>query len=72
MELSLSQLQPLSFVIGPMVVATVLFSRQLPKGGKKSQENRVLLRQLLENFDLEIPDELNESDENIVRPIKTN
>ena len=37
---------------------------------KKAQEDKVLLKELLEGFELEIPSELKEVDGNVIKPIK--
>ena len=61
------------FVLVALVIslALVLMTKQDSKDGKSAQENKVLLKQLLEGFGLEIPAELKEPEGVVMKSIKT-
>ncbi len=78
MEFWLFGLPPLIGVLGLIalvaVVAVVLafFLNQGSYGLKKSQENKILLKQLLEGFGLEVPSELKDPEGAVIKSSKTN
>ena len=78
MEFWLSQI-PLGLAVVVLIgsfsaiaAKVALFSRQATKGEKTAEQNKVLLKQLLEGFGLEVPAELNEPESAVVKSIKTN
>ncbi len=60
-------------VIGALALAAVilLVAKSDSRPEKSTQANKALLKHLLEGFGLEIPDELREQEEAVVRSIKT-
>ena len=67
---------PLSVVIGILMAACAVALGFVAKQFlndplKKAQDDKVLLKELLEGFGLEVPAELKEADGNVIKPIKT-
>ena len=62
----------LGTVVASLSIAVLFFIRQLSKDSKKSPEDgKALLKELLEGFELEVPEELQETPNNIIKTIKT-
>ncbi len=61
------------FVLAALVISItiVLMTKRDPKQEKSSQENKVLLKQLLEGFGLEVPAELKELEQAVMKSIKS-
>tara|TARA_B100000700_G_scaffold132434_1_gene147948 strand:- start:259 stop:489 length:231 start_codon:yes stop_codon:yes gene_type:complete len=57
-------------LIGTFILSRVFITNQNLKWKNKAQANKMLLKQLLEGFGLEIPSELNEVDGSIIKSIK--
>ena len=74
MENLLSQSPLVGFIaviVVAITVALVLFRRPLLTDSKsKAQEDKILLRKLLEGFGLEIPEELREQEGSVIKSIK--
>ena len=74
-ELLLNQLLLVSLVgavLALLTVALVLWSKQVwhdPK--KKAEEDKALLKELLEGFGLEIPAELQDQEATVIKSIKS-
>ena len=68
---------PLVGLVGAVVVAAlvsgvIFIAKQfLQDPKKKAVADKVLLKELLEGFGLEVPEELNESETPVIKPIKT-
>ena len=52
------------------IIFKVFFAKQFSRLQNKSQDNKLLLKQLLEGFGLEVPSELNEAETPVVKTIK--
>ena len=65
----LFSLVTLVFVL--LIASLIFLLKQDLKGDKKSQENKVLLKQLLESFGLEVPAELEDPERQVVKSMKT-
>tara|TARA_B100000700_G_scaffold328035_1_gene444478 strand:+ start:2583 stop:2810 length:228 start_codon:yes stop_codon:yes gene_type:complete len=59
-------------LISAITLLLLFFVNQFFKAPKKNIADKALLRELLESFDLEVPPELNETDPNVIKSIKTN
>ena len=69
------QLQFLGLIsagLAVIAIAAVFIAKQsLIDPKKKEQEDKALLKELLEGFGLEVPSELNEPERTLIKPIKT-
>ncbi len=69
-------LQGMVIFLGSVAVATSMvflfykFKRITLNPKKKSEADRLLLKQLLEGFGLEVPSELNENETGVIKSIK--
>ncbi len=61
------------FVIITLAIATAIFlwTKQAVSGVKNNASNKVLLKQLLEGFGLEVPDELKNLEDVAVKSLKS-
>ena len=62
------------FAIGTFFVISIVISifvaKQIFRPQNKNQDDKLLLKQLLEGFGLDVPPELNEIDPNVIKSIK--
>ncbi len=62
----------LGTVVASLSIGTLFLIRQLSKDSKKNhQDDKALLKELLEGFGLEVPEELQDTHNNIIETIKT-
>ena len=71
MELGISQISEIFISVALIIVITLFTLRLFSKNNTKPNSNKLMLKKLLEGFDLELPEELKEIDGHVVKTIKS-
>tara|TARA_Y100001968_G_C19373353_1_gene726268 strand:+ start:903 stop:1121 length:219 start_codon:yes stop_codon:yes gene_type:complete len=72
MEQWSAQIQGIVIFTFSLIGALLVIRFQNLKSGRKAKEDRILLKELLEKFELDVPAELQESDHIAINTIESN
>ena len=71
MGFGINQITEVVISIAFIAFFAIFLSRNASRIFKKSNNDKLMLKELLERFDLDLPDELKEVDGSVVKPLKS-